>query len=179
LKQQIAEIEDRVQRRRREPTPAASIEAAAPVATVAEEPIVASPGPTIRDFLVGIIRRGTVDVPPSEMNGGSIDELFGGGGAMDDDLVAAKTLARAFAPEPMHEPMAGKPAREAATELSLDHVFREPGQTRPAEDASGFSFDQFFAGELADESSGEKAPAQGDADDIEQFNAWLNGLKKT
>lgn len=179
LNQQIAELEDRVQRRRREPTPVSPVESVAEAVSAAEEPVAPVSGPTIRDFLVEIIRRGVSVAPATASNGGSIDELFGGGGAMDDDLVAADTLAQAFAPEPDRDPMAGKPARQASSELSLDHVFREPGQTRAAEDASGFSFDQFFAGDVAGDSSGEKAPAQGDPDDIEQFNAWLNGLKKT
>ena len=139
-----------------------------------------SSGPTIRDFLVSIIRRGADVAPAVESNGGSIDELFGGNGASggEEDLVAADTLATAFASEPSPEP-AGKPARQAATELSLDHVFRAPGQRRSADDNSGFSFDQFFAGDLSEESGGQKAPAAGDVDDLEQFNAWLNGLKKT
>lgn len=179
LKRQVSEIEDRVQRRRREPTPTSPAVPVAEAEPAPEEPMAAVSGPTIRDFLVGIIRRGATAAPATTSDGGSIDELFGGGAAMDDDLVAADTLAKAFAPEPDRDAMAGKPARQASTELSLDHVFREPGQTRPAEDASGFSFDQFFAGDLADEASGDKAPAQGDAEDIEQFNAWLNGLKKT
>jgi hypothetical protein len=47
--------------------------------------------------------------------------------------------------------------------------------------ANAFSLDQFFAGEVASadtpEGSSEGAPRA--TEDIAQFNAWLNGLKKT
>ena len=192
LQRQVAEIEDRVQRRRREPTPSAAIDASAVDASddeVSDSTAAARIGPTIRDFLVGIIRRGSApeagDVPPPP-NGGTIDQLFSAGmedeGALDDDLAAADTLAQAFAPElpSPRDPMRGNPAREASTELSLDRVFRQPTPAHAGEaSAAGFSFDQFFSGERSDDSEPSAPDAPGDPHDIEQFNAWLNGLKKS
>jgi hypothetical protein len=80
-------------------------------------------------------------------------------------------------------PLRGRPATPAATELSLDHVFRHatPSSGSPGQ---SFSFDQFFsqqaqqdAAAAADEPSREAGA--GDNDDIRQFNAWLEGLKKS
>jgi tetratricopeptide (TPR) repeat protein len=175
LRQQVEELEDRVLRRRREPTPATPINAAEAVIAATPEGT-----PTIRDFLVGIIRRGG-SAPTSAVshNGGSIDALFGGASAFDDDVLAADTLAQAFATEPGADPMHGQPARPAASELSLDHVFRQPSPAHAGEGAGGFSFDQFFAGDLTEDATGAAAEAPGDTDDIAQFNAWLNGLKKS
>lgn len=181
LRKQIEEIEDRVQRRRREPTPPMPIPATPPAPSNAIEevaPPASAAGPTIRDFLLGIIRRGGTGVSVTPAAGGTIDALFGHEAALDDDLVAADTLAKAFAAESATDPMNGKPAREAASELSLDSVFRQPTAAHAGERTSdGFSFDQFFAGERNDDLGTPAAP--GDPDDIEQFNAWLNGLKKS
>ena len=163
LRRQIEEIEDRVLRRRREPTPATPIETSSPTdsapADDAEDFVESAPRagvPTIRDFLLGIIRRGAPSATSSEggaPRGGTIDALFDAGDALDDDLVAADTLAQAFAPEPERDPLVGRPAREASNELSLDHVFRQPTPAHAGEAyAGGFSFDQFFAGERTDDS---------------------------
>lgn len=185
LRRQVEELEDRVQRRRREPTPSAPVDAIAEssASTAEPEPVVVAPGPTMREFLVGLIRRGAGH-PSSAGNqsgaeSGSLDALFGSPVALDDDLVAADTLATAFASEPMTDPTAGRPTREASSELSLDAVFRQPTARGTDDPSGGFSFDQFFAGDLGDDVAGDKAPAQGEAEDIEQFNAWLNGLKRS
>jgi hypothetical protein len=77
-----------------------------------------------------------------------------------------------------------RPAHQATTELSLDYVFRDGGGAPPPGRAPGqVSYDQFFsqpgpapAGSNPQEPTG-AAPASG-PDDIEQFNAWLQGLKK-
>lgn len=190
LRRQIEEIEDRVLRRRREPTPATPIETSSPTdsapADDAEDFVESAPRagvPTIRDFLLGIIRRGAPSATSSEggaPRGGTIDALFDAGDALGDDLVAADTLAQAFAPEPERDPLVGRPAREASNELSLDRVFRQPTPAHAGEaSAGGFSFDQFFAGERTDDSESGAPAKPGDDDDIEQFNAWLNGLKKS
>jgi tetratricopeptide (TPR) repeat protein len=124
--------------------------------------------------------------------GGSIDALFGAGNVSIKDQEAATTLAGAFGSVEEEAasssatpttPMAGAPARRATEELSLDSVFRGPtsgGASQPA----GFSFDRFFSsGTPAQASPATEGPASGpgsDApdDDIEQFNSWLDGLKK-
>lgn len=126
----------------------------------------------------------------TETVSGSIDALFGGANPSTSDANAATTLAEAFATEPPEAPEAseapqlhGVPAHLASQELSLDHVFKSRTPPRPAGD--GFSFDQFFAGDAnettpsgAGDTQSGGAPAEA-ADDVAQFNAWLNGLKKT
>jgi len=85
------------------------------------------------------------------------------------------------------QPVSGNPSRPASTPLSLDHVFREPRRPGDARrDSLAFSFDQFFAesgppapdaaaaaGGAPDAPSAEPSP-----NDLEQFNSWLEGLKK-
>lgn len=123
---------------------------------------------------------------------GSIDALFGQRPVPSADASAASALAQAFGSgEPETPPISGRPARAAAGELSLDSVFRDGG-ARPPRSAQSFSFDQFFsqsattgraddAGPTATPSQGTGAqnePAERNADDIEQFNSWLQGLKQ-
>jgi hypothetical protein len=98
---------------------------------------------------------------------------------------AAQTLATAFGRD---EPQ-GRPTRAASNELSLDHVFRGTPEASSSSDGGGFSFDQFFS-DARPGGGGDSAPAvaahdtgrsggpSGDAHDIEQFTAWLEGLKK-
>jgi hypothetical protein len=123
----------------------------------------------------------------SETVTGSIDALFSGADASAADAVAANALAAAFAAtapdssEPA--PLDGTPAHRAPDELSLDHVFKASTAPRERAGTNGFSFDEFFADEMTDaaaQSSGDSAQESPEAtDDIAQFNAWLNGLKKT
>jgi len=90
-------------------------------------------------------------------------------------------------PPPAIEPAtAGAPTRPAAESLSLSAIFgEEPGRapvlTAPAgateADESGPSFDEFFGG-LAEGPGGRDAAAGGREEDLEQFNAWLRGLKR-
>jgi tetratricopeptide (TPR) repeat protein len=172
-------------------------------------------GPTIREFLLGLVTRpfgngGRAAPEPtpsqadhvehpsrqarmtpgaSETVSGSIDALFSGAHASISDTVAADALAAAFArttPEPPPvepTPLEGTPAHRAPDELSLDHVFKANTPPRPSNATNGFSFDQFFADEMTDQtadSSPDAASGSAEAtDDIAQFNAWLNGLKKT
>lgn len=119
--------------------------------------------------------------------GGSMGGLFSGAVIQAGDEAAATTLAAAFAPqaEKPDSKLLGRPTRAAKNEISLDHVFRESG-SRPAtpRERTNFSFDQFFSEGASSpaKGGGEPAgtPADDDAptDDIEQFNSWLEGLKK-
>lgn len=143
-----------------------------------------------------------VPMPPSAPAdrgtvGGSIDHLFSNPAVSSGDEEAASTLADAF--EPSSHPAAdaprdaaaadirGQPARQAATELSLDAVFREPTSTARRSSTPSFSFDQFFSDGASDRGTAPATPEQGGpaqgggagTDDIEQFNAWLEGLKKS
>ena len=119
--------------------------------------------------------------------GGSIDAMFGSAAAPAEDQAAAKTLAGAFgaaASETPAEPMPGAPARRATEELSLDSVFREQRGGQQAPEQQGFSFDKFFAnptpamGSSITETPPTGQPPEASDDDIEQFNSWLDGLKK-
>jgi hypothetical protein len=120
-------------------------------------------------------------------SGGTIDALFGNKptGALEDS--AASALAQAFGSGTSAPPITGNPARPASGELSLDSVFRD-GPSRAARTSQGFSFDQFFSQHPEGESTGgasrsshelpaDGEPAEKSADDIEQFNSWLQGLK--
>lgn len=122
--------------------------------------------------------------------GGSIDSLFGSAGVSGEDQGAAAALAGAFGAVVEEDegrtpstPIEGAPARRASGELSLDSVFRDPG-AGGAQPPQGFSFDKFFANPTpAMGSPAAPTPPLGQAsaspdDDIEQFNSWLDGLKK-
>jgi tetratricopeptide (TPR) repeat protein len=134
------------------------------------------------------------EAPPREgdrRGDGSIDALFGQRPAGGADDSAASALAQAFGNESTEPPpISGRPARAAAGEISLDSVFRDGG-ARPPRSAQSFSFDQFFSECAASESPADAGasptpsqgtgaqpePAERSADDIEQFNSWLQGLK--
>lgn len=120
----------------------------------------------------------------TETVGESLGALFSGADAANTDTAAANTLSEAFAPDgPETTPLHGVPAHRASKELSLDHVFKGNPSPRVGPEGEGFSFDQFFSDEAAErpaDSTTEATPAAAQStDDIAQFNAWLNGLKKT
>ena len=165
-------------------------------------------GPTIREFL-GLIadfrpRAGRVpdDVasPPelaadgraastASTVGGSIHNLFTDAEQRRPADQTRQTNHDAVAASSTHDrseteqPLPGRPATPAANELSLDHVFRHATPASGA-GAQGFSFDQFFSQQAQqDVAATDAEPANeagaGQTDDIQQFNAWLEGLKKT
>jgi len=180
------------------PTSSAAVDESAesPSEIVAAEPPrerMPTPGPTIRQFLAGILSRRPTPIVNESTNGNhdadvepapadSLDALFGGSAHSEVNTTAATALAEAFSPEdPDTMPLQGLPAHLAANELSLDHVFRTPAHGSDA--SSGFSFDRFFSEESIEQESpptAEQPPATaGSAEDIAEFNAWLSGLKKT
>ena len=117
----------------------------------------------------------------------SLDALFGAPEVPGQDEAAASMLARLYDPAAEAAPPAGGSAtRPAASELSLDQVFRETPRSHEAARRSAFSFDQFFAAPTEQEAGGQDAAGVSEADhedenaarDIEQFHAWLEGLKK-
>lgn len=128
--------------------------------------------------------------PAMPTPGGSIDALFGNRPPGTSEDSAAAALAQAFRGDAVAPPViAGRPAHAASGELSLDSVFRD-GPARPPRTSQSFSFDQFFTG-TGERSSGAtpqrasielampgETPAEHSADEIEQFNSWLQGLKK-
>jgi tetratricopeptide (TPR) repeat protein len=157
-----------------------------------------SSGPSIREFFREILEGHGAGVAASSLDEGveetanidsldpgSIDLLFSESPTADADLSAAMSLAEAFGGQSESEDtdaIRGTPAHPAADELSLDHVFRSETPSKGSAAASAFSLDQFFSSGAA---SPEPSEAASDAalprsgDDIAQFNAWLNGLKKT
>jgi tetratricopeptide (TPR) repeat protein len=149
----------------------------------------AESGPTIREFLVGLIRGR--DGNTAQSNGsttsrhtlpGSIDAMFPDAAASTGDSSAATALGEAFGMEDFDVELPGE-TRRASTGTSADPVLS--GNTPPTSQAAseGFSFDQFFSGDanaVPPKPSVEAgAPPVESPDDIAQFNAWLNGLKKT
>jgi tetratricopeptide (TPR) repeat protein len=175
---------------------------------------VAEAGPTIRDFLTTIAgyrlagaaepngssgvsvpqpaAQATPQRPASnreETVGGSLHSLFAGAEQNEpaDLPPAARTGLTALVTmdgHPPDVPMSGRPATPAATELSLDHVFRHATPAAGSGSQPSFSFDQFFSQQAQkDVAAADAEPAsEGNAsagDDIQQFNAWLEGLKKT
>ena len=138
------------------------------------------------DVVAPAIERAAAMRTPS----GSIDALFGNRSLGTSEDSAAAALAQAFGGDAEVPPaIGGRPARAASGELSLDSVFRD-GPARPPRTSQSFSFDQFFTGS-GERTSGPTsyqtspelappgdAPAERSADDIEQFNSWLQGLKQ-
>ena len=183
-----------------------------PAVPAPPQAVAADVGPTIREFL-GLIadfrpRTGraaddAASPPPPETPraappeawqaaspsassvGGSIHNLF----TEADRAVSPNNGAMAASPpparaEPEPAPIRGRPSTPAATELSLDHVFRHATPATGTGNQSGFSFDQFFSQQAQQDAKATDAEpsveaSPGQADDIQQFNAWLEGLKKT
>jgi hypothetical protein len=126
--------------------------------------------------------------PATESHDSSVNGLFTGSSVSANDDAAASTLAGAFGgaqPPTPSEPAPERAVRPAASELSLDSVFRESpasGEGATRRESSAFSFDQFFGSENAENVS----PIEGDAGnendsaggETEQFSSWLSGLKK-
>jgi Flp pilus assembly protein TadD len=162
-----------------EPSPLDAATASAPLV----EPAVETPEP------VDVGEADTTDGVPTRTSG-SLDALFGGAARSAEDDAAARALSDAFAPADTATPIAGRPAIRAQDQLSLDRVFRGEG-SEPARPSGSFSFEQFFGGAgtapaaRPTPAAGSQTPplsrpasGAGDADDIEQFNSWLQGLKK-
>jgi tetratricopeptide (TPR) repeat protein len=156
-------------------------------------------GPTIREFLTALIGRraargsdtngaGEPHATPDQFTSrhtlpGSIDALFPQGDASTNDSNAATALGEAFGMSDIDADLTGEVAHQESTEAPTDRV--PSGSTPSASQAAaeGFSFDQFFAGEAnaapPKPSSEMGGPPVESPEDIAQFNAWLNGLKKT
>ncbi|MCX5766912.1 MAG: tetratricopeptide repeat protein [Gemmatimonadetes bacterium] len=163
-------------------------------------------GPTAREFFAAFAVRAVTATAPVPVTGasgefatfalpatnvvagGSLDALFGHvAPTAADENVALAYAAVANAVEPTEPPIKGKPTQPAASELSLDSVFREPrARATPSQkpftrQSQMLRFDQFFS---ATDSEAEAPPAPptpsnepGSAADLEQFGGWLKGLK--
>ena len=144
-------------------------------------PAVTDVAPAQTEAAASAAARGT-----SQPSGGTIDALFGNQPIGTSEDTAASALAQAFGAGSAAPQITGNPARQASGELSLDSVFRD-GASRGPRASQGFSFDQFFSqnteGEqTSDGRTSQEVPMPGEpseksAEDIEQFNSWLQGLK--
>ncbi len=169
-------------------------EAPAPVEAHAPEPATmpAEAAADAPEYVAPAIERAAEVRTPS----GSIDALFGNRRPATSEDSAAAALAQAFGGSTSSvQEISGRPARAASGELSLDSVFRD-GPSRPPRPSQAFSFDQFFSEGASsgnaprtsgsqqtqrasdDVAADSERPAERSADDIEQFNAWLQGLKQ-
>jgi hypothetical protein len=173
-----------------EPVPAPQSRPAAEVER-APTPIPAAPRatPTSVPMSSGTERGATAQ--GGAPTGGTIDALFGNRSVGTSEDSAASALAQAFSGSiPVVPAISGRPARAASGEISLDSVFRD-GSARPPRASQSFSFDQFFSESAAEntatpstakptpvETADQGEPAERGADDIQQFNSWLQGLKQ-
>lgn len=181
----------------------------APVYPAREAPSMATgyaAGPTIREVLslVALRRPGfrgeaprQNGAPAAEAAAGraasfapdAIGTIFGSPRISAEDESAAMALALAYLDlngrerspvEPERREIAGAPARQAATELSLDSVFGTT-EPRPPAAPSSFSFDQFFSQRATSQSATDEASRSGgpsSQNDVAQFTQWLEGLKQ-
>ncbi len=118
----------------------------------------------------------------------SLDELFAGGTISPEDEHVALAFAQvAGAVEMGAASVKGKPTAPAASELSLDSVFREADArvtgTVPRQSQT-LRFDQFFATAGEDSEPPPPLPVSspagepGSPAELQQFQSWLTGLKK-
>jgi hypothetical protein len=118
----------------------------------------------------------------------SLDELFAGGTISPEDEHVALAFAQvAGAVEMGAASVKGKPTTPAASELSLDSVFREADarvtSTVPRQSQT-LRFDQFFATAGEDSETPPPLPVSapagepGSPAELQQFQSWLTGLKK-
>ena len=114
--------------------------------------------------------------------GGTIDGLFGATSSDADDVMG-RALATAVGTVES-APIRGKPTQAAASELTLDSVFRSDSPMRTsgpiARQSKVLNFDQFFAADAPADppapAADPDAPPASPADDA-QFNSWLKGLR--
>ncbi|MBV6522695.1 MAG: hypothetical protein MNPFHGCM_02843 [Gemmatimonadaceae bacterium] len=121
-----------------------------------------------------VANRQGVEVTTVEHAAPTLNELFAEARPEVADDAAARRLASALG----SAEGAGRPARVAESELSLDHLFRDV----PSGSSDAVTLDAFFAaqGGAGSEASGsDQGPdEEAQSGDIEQFTAWLEGLKK-
>lgn len=163
-------------------------------------------GPTIREVLSLVARRRPGFRPEAPRQNGApaadavagraasfapdaIGTIFGSPRISAEDESAAMALALAYLDlngserspvEAEGREIAGAPARQAATELSLDSVFGTT-EPRPPAAPSSFSFDQFFSQRATSQSAPNDASGAGgpnSQNDVAQFTQWLEGLKQ-
>ncbi|HEX7122058.1 MAG TPA: tetratricopeptide repeat protein [Gemmatimonadaceae bacterium] len=106
----------------------------------------------------------------------ALSELFAAAKPSSADASAASTLASAFTDPPGQSAPSGRPTRMAERELSLDHLFREA----PRSPSEPTTLDDFYANPQSSGAAPTRDGASADdgSDDLQQFTAWLEGLRK-
>lgn len=139
------------------------------------EPLGNAPAAREPSFSGVATRDEALTVPDAPAPAASLTQLFAAGAVSGADEHAASTLASAFGGSDASPAGPGGGTHER--ELSLEHLFRDV----PARSSGAVTLDEFYEGS----SRGDSDPASQqteDADerdaDIEQFTAWLEGLKK-
>lgn len=139
------------------------------------EPLGNAPAAREPSFAGVATREEALTVPDTPAAAATLTQLFAAGAVSGADEHAASTLASAFGGS--DAPPAGQGGGTHERELSLEHLFRDV----PARSSGAVTLDEFYEGS----SSGESDPASQQTEDgderdadIEQFTAWLEGLKK-
>jgi hypothetical protein len=113
-----------------------------------------------------------------ETGGRSVASLFQG------ILSARPPLQASAAPVRQETPGGGAPTRPAADALSLSSVFGEeapetpPAVPAPSQGAGSVSFDDFFTSPSASPAARTPRTPDPKNDDLDQFHAWLQNLKR-
>ncbi|MEP7382117.1 MAG: tetratricopeptide repeat protein [Gemmatimonadota bacterium] len=111
-------------------------------------------------------------VPDAAPGAVSLSQLFSAGIVSGADEHAATALSSAFGGNEV-----APASRTAERELSLEHLFRDV----PAHSSGAVTLDEFYEGsspEGANPTDRDAADGEEHGADIEQFTAWLEGLKK-
>ena len=194
-------LKERVRKLERGDRTSVSLEEVPEQDVVAVEGAVDGSAPlTARSYFAGLAARravqgnGRARATPASSGASvtSLDELFAGGTISPEDEHVALAFAQvAGAVEMGAASVKGKPTAPAASELSLDSVFRDADADADARvtgtvprQSQTIRFDQFFA--TAGEDSEQPPPLPvsspagepGSPAELQQFQSWLTGLKK-
>ena len=112
--------------------------------------------------------------PPTSGEATSLSDLFAAGSVSGADDRAASALASAFG---SGDAGGSAPSPSGERELSLEHLFRDV----PERSSGAVTLDEFYEGSSPGSSAPPSPEGEGGEErdaDIEQFTAWLEGLKK-
>ncbi|MDP1860780.1 MAG: tetratricopeptide repeat protein [Gemmatimonadaceae bacterium] len=125
-------------------------------------------------FAGAATRAEALTVPDSGSASATLSQLFSGARVSGADDAAAESLASAFGGAASGSTISG---RSSEKELSLEHLFRDVS----SRSSGAVTLDEFYAASSDPQSDAAvEQPAETEARDadIEQFTAWLEGLKK-
>jgi tetratricopeptide (TPR) repeat protein len=120
-----------------------------------------------------------------ETQGQSVAEFFRGLLTARPPAIASAPAAATPVPAQSIPEATGAPTRPATEALSLSAVFGEEGTPTPpavpapgAPAGSSVSYDEFFGGQTAAGSQRSSRTSDAKSDDLDQFHAWLQNLKR-